>query len=116
MQACSVLSNTGLSHPFDGVEAKGYVRCEGVGAIILRRLSDAKACRQRIDALVLHAAAGQAGTRDGESAKGTLERGEGEVIMIALTSHCSAPHQYHHRRHRHHLHYCRCKRGSWADV
>lgn len=36
------------SHPFDEDGPKGFLRCEGTGAVVLRRLSDAEARGDRI--------------------------------------------------------------------
>jgi hypothetical protein len=66
LQACGVLNPTGISHPFDEDGAKGYVRCEGVGAVVLRRLSDAERDGNNILALIPNAVAGSAGPEDGE--------------------------------------------------
>ena len=60
------MSMTGTSHPFDE-KAAGYLRCEGHGALVLRRLSDAEAAGQRIAAVILNSVAGQAGAADGKS-------------------------------------------------
>ena len=59
------MSTTGTSHPFDE-KAGGYIRCEGYGAIVLRRLSDAQADNQRVACVILNSVAGQAGAAEGE--------------------------------------------------
>jgi hypothetical protein len=64
-QACGVLNHTGYSHPFDEDGAKGFVRCEGVGAIVLRRLSDAERDGNHILCEMPNAVAGSAGPEDG---------------------------------------------------
>jgi hypothetical protein len=60
-----VLNHTGYSHPFDEDGAKGYIRCEGVGAIVLRRLSDAERDGNSILCEMPNAVAGSAGPEDG---------------------------------------------------
>jgi polyketide synthase 13 len=65
LDACGVLNHTGYSHPFDEDGAKGYIRCEGVGAIVLRRLSDAERDGNSILCEMPNAVAGSAGPEDG---------------------------------------------------
>lgn len=49
------------SHPFDEEGAKGYIRCEGAGTVILRRRHDAEKQGNRIHCNVLRAIAASAG-------------------------------------------------------
>lgn len=65
LQACGVLSTTGTSHPFDDAGPKGYVRAEGYGAIILRRMSDSLNDGDRILCSIRNAVAGSAGAVEG---------------------------------------------------
>lgn len=43
LQAAGVLVEGPSSHPFDEDGPKGFLRCEGTGALVLRRLHDAEA-------------------------------------------------------------------------
>lgn len=61
-----MLDLSGTSHPFDDTKARGYVRAEGWGALVLRRLGDAEQDGNRIVARLLNAVAGSAGAADGK--------------------------------------------------
>lgn len=62
-----LLSTTGHCRPFDS-EADGYVRGEGCGIVVVKRLADALRDRDRILALVRGAAINQAGRTRGITA------------------------------------------------
>lgn len=64
LQACGVLSSTGTCHPFDENNV-GYVRAEGYGCVILRRLDDSIAAGDRILCTIRNAVAGSAGAAEG---------------------------------------------------
>ena len=64
LQACGVMVQGPTSHPFDEDGAKGYIRGEGMGTIVLRRLADAEARGDRILCKVLRAIAASAGPAD----------------------------------------------------
>jgi thioester reductase-like protein len=76
-----MLSPTGQSRAFDA-DADGYVRGEGCGMVVLRRLSAAEADGQRILAVIR----GSATNQDGKSSGLTVPRGpaQEEVIRQAL--------------------------------
>jgi acyl transferase domain-containing protein/acyl-CoA synthetase (AMP-forming)/AMP-acid ligase II len=78
-----MLSPTGRCHTFDH-NADGYVRGEGCGIIVLKRLSDAEAAGDHIWAVVR----GSAVNQDGASAGITVPRGpaQEEVIRKALAN------------------------------
>lgn len=61
-----MLSATGTSHPFNEGGPSGYVRADGYGAVIIRRMTDAEADGNRIQANILNVVAGAAGAADGE--------------------------------------------------
>lgn len=63
-QACGVMVQGPTSHPFDEDGPKGYIRGEGMGTIVLRRLSDAEARGDRILCKILRAIAASAGPAD----------------------------------------------------
>jgi len=60
----------------------GYMRCEGSGTLILRRLSDAEASGERILAKILRTVAGSAGPREG------AEEGPGRVYQAPSGMSC----------------------------
>ena len=62
-----MLSPTGRCHAFDGT-ADGFVRSEGAGAVVLKRLSDARRDGDRILAVVRGSAVNQDGRSEGLSA------------------------------------------------
>ena len=64
LQACGVMVQGPTSHPFDEDGAKGYIRGEGMGTIVLRRLADAEQRGDRILCKVLRAIAASAGPSD----------------------------------------------------
>nr|MDT0659519.1 polyketide synthase [Micromonospora sp. DSM 115978] len=76
-----MLSPTGRCHTFDQ-HADGYVRGEGCGIIVLKRLTDAQAAEDQIWAVIR----GSAVNQDGASAGITVPRGpaQEEVIRKAL--------------------------------
>ena len=61
------------SHPFNEDGPHGYLRCEGSGTLIVRRLADAEKDGQRVLAKVLRAVSGSAGPREG------VEEGPGRI-------------------------------------
>lgn len=74
-----MLSRSGRCHTFDA-EADGYVRSEGCGVIVLRRLSDAQRLRDPVLAVVR----GSAVNQDGRSAGITAPNGPAqEAVMRA---------------------------------
>jgi thioester reductase-like protein len=85
-----MLSPTGQCHTFDAA-ADGYVRGEGAGMIVLRRLSDAERGHDPILAVIRGGAVNQ----DGATAGITVPRGaaQEEVIRRALAAADVAPDQ-----------------------
>jgi len=85
-----MLSPTGQCHTFDAA-ADGYVRGEGVGVIVLRRLSDAERGHDPILAVIRGGAVNQ----DGATSGITVPRGaaQQEVIRRALAAAGVAPDQ-----------------------
>lgn len=64
LQACGVMVQGPTSHPFDEDAPKGYIRGEGVGTIVLRRMADAEKNGDRIICKILRALAASAGPAD----------------------------------------------------
>jgi acyl transferase domain-containing protein/NADPH:quinone reductase-like Zn-dependent oxidoreductase/thioester reductase-like protein/acyl carrier protein len=64
LQACGVMVQGPTSHPFDEDGAKGYIRGEGMGTVVLRRMADAEKHGDRILCKVLRAIAASAGPAD----------------------------------------------------
>ncbi|MBO0885624.1 MAG: polyketide synthase, partial [Mycobacterium sp.] len=64
--AASMLSPTGRSRPFSA-DADGFVRSEGGGVVLLKRLSDAVSAGDRIHAVILATGAGSDGRTAGLS-------------------------------------------------
>lgn len=60
-QACGVLNQSPCCHPFDHEGPKGYIRAEGYGTLILKRLSDAERDGNRVLCVLANAVAGAAG-------------------------------------------------------
>lgn len=83
-----VLSPTGRCHTF-GAGADGYVRGEGAGMVVMKRLSDARADGDRILAVIRSAAV----NHDGRSSGLTVPSGaaQREVIERALEEACLEP-------------------------
>ncbi|EGQ9933738.1 hybrid non-ribosomal peptide synthetase/type I polyketide synthase [Vibrio vulnificus] len=79
--AANMLSHAGRCASFDA-SADGYSRGEGVGAVVLKRLSDAEACGDDILAVIK----GTAVNQDGRSASLTAPNGKAQqqVIQRAL--------------------------------
>lgn len=84
------LSPTGRCRAFDA-EADGYVRGEGAGFVVLKRLDDARADGDRIYAVVRGSAVKQGGRRNGLTAPGGW--GEEAVMKAAWQSSGIAPGQ-----------------------
>ncbi|AHC73995.1 ptzD [Candidatus Endolissoclinum faulkneri L5] len=64
MAAMGLLSPNGIPRPFDA-RADGFVDGDGVGAVILKRLSDAERDRDRVRAIILGGASGSNGLSTG---------------------------------------------------
>ncbi len=79
----SLLSTSGETRSFDAA-ADGFVRSEGCGMLVLKRLSDATAQGDRIHAVLLGWATGQDGRSNGLSAPS--RQGQARVISAALRS------------------------------
>jgi 6-methylsalicylic acid synthase len=71
MDAAGALSPSGVSRPFDEA-ADGYVRGEGAGLLVLKRLSDAQHDGDRVLAVIRGSAVGQDGRTDGIMAPSRL--------------------------------------------
>lgn len=77
-----IMSKDGHCRPFDA-RASGTVRGEGVGAVVLKRLDDAKAARDHVYAVILSTAINNDGReRAGYTAPGVA--GQTEVIKSAV--------------------------------
>ena len=76
-----MLSPTGQCRPFDAL-ANGYVRGEGCGVVVLKRLSDAVAAGDRIMAVVRGTAVNQDGRTSGITAPNSLS--QQAVLRMAL--------------------------------
>lgn len=76
-----MLANDGLCKPFDD-RADGYVRGEGAGFVVLRRVADARRSGQRVLARVLGSAVNQDGRTNGLTAPSG--RSQEAVIREAL--------------------------------
>jgi len=66
-----MLSPTGRCHTFDD-RADGFVPAEGAGVLVLKRLSDALACRDHIYGVILGSATNQDGATNGITAPSGL--------------------------------------------
>ncbi len=77
MTAFGAMSPTGRCHPF-GADADGYVRGEGCGLVVLRRLSDALAAGDTVLAVV----AGSAINGDGASNGLTAPNPEAQELLL----------------------------------
>ena len=82
------MSPTGRCRSFDAA-ADGFVRGEGAGVVVLKRLSDALADRDEILAVIR----GSAVNHDGRSSGLTVPNGESQqaVIREALSTPASEP-------------------------
>ena len=85
-----MLSEDGLCRTFDQ-EANGYVRAEGCGMIMLKRLSDAEKDGDNILALIRGVAVNQDGRSQGLTAPNTVA--QEQVILEALKNGGVAPEQ-----------------------
>ena len=90
MSLLTALAPDGRCKPFDAA-ANGYVRSEGCGMVVLKRLSDAQRDGDRIHAVV----AGSAVNHDGASSGLTVPSGPAQqaVIRAALRDAAIAPHE-----------------------
>ncbi len=77
MMEAGMLSPTGRCHPFDA-SADGYVRGEGCGVVVLKRLSEAEADGDRIWAVIR----GSAVNQNGASAGLTVPNGPSQVRVM----------------------------------
>lgn len=77
-----MISPTGTCRAFDD-DADGFVRGEGCGVLVLKRLSDARAAGDRIHAVVL----GSAVTQDGASSGLSVPNGPAQVKAIRAALH-----------------------------
>jgi hybrid polyketide synthase / nonribosomal peptide synthetase FtdB len=76
-----MMASDGRCKTFDAA-ADGYVRGEGCGIVVLKRLSDALAARDRIDGVILGSAVNQDGRSNGQTApNGQAQK---EVVAAAL--------------------------------
>ncbi|MGC4068671.1 MAG: polyketide synthase [Polyangiaceae bacterium] len=71
------LSPTGFSHPFDD-SANGYVRSEGVGVVVLKKLSDALRDGDRIHAVII----GTGVNQDGHTNGITVPNPDAQITLI----------------------------------
>jgi 3-oxoacyl-[acyl-carrier-protein] synthase II len=85
-----MLSATGRCHSFDA-SADGFVRSEGCGVVVLKRLDDAQSDRDWVQAVIL----GSATNHDGRSSGLTVPNGLAQqaVIRQALKQSRLKPHQ-----------------------
>ncbi len=86
--ALNALSPSGTCHPFDA-GADGYVRAEGVGAVVLRRVQDT--ADDRVRAVVRGSATGQDGRTNGITAPSG--RAQTDVVRAALADADTADHE-----------------------
>lgn len=77
MSKASMLSPDGRCHSFDAA-ANGYVRAEGAGMVVLKRLSDAERDGDRIHAVVKSTASNQDGRTKGIS----VPNGEAQEALV----------------------------------
>ncbi len=83
MQEFGMLSRTGTCRPFEA-EADGFVRGEGCGIVVLKRLADAEAAGDRILGMILGSAVNQNGAAVGLTApNGSAQQ---QVLGAALRS------------------------------
>jgi acyl transferase domain-containing protein len=83
-----MLSPDGRCKPFDEA-ANGYVRSEGCGVLVLKRLSDAQAAGNRVFAVIKGSAVNQDGSTNGITAPN--EQAQVAVIQAALADANLAP-------------------------
>lgn len=89
----NMLSADGRCHTFDA-SANGFVRAEGCGVVVLKRLSDAVAAGDNILALVRGSAVNQDGHSSGLTAPNGLA--QQAVLRQALENGCVEPGQVHY--------------------
>jgi 3-oxoacyl-(acyl-carrier-protein) synthase/acyl carrier protein len=88
LSKAGAISPTGQCRAFDG-QADGYVRGEGAGFVVLKRLQDAVADGDRIYAVLRGSAINQSGRRNGLTAPGSW--GEEAVMVSAWQAGSIAP-------------------------
>ncbi|AFX99663.1 ptzD [Candidatus Endolissoclinum faulkneri L2] len=81
MAAMGLLSPNGIGRPFDA-RADGFVEGDGVGAVVLKRLSDAERDGDRVRAIILGGASGSNGLSTGYMLPSPASMAE--LISVAL--------------------------------
>jgi 6-methylsalicylic acid synthase len=88
LDAAQLLSSGGRSRPFDAA-ADGYVRAEGVGVLVLKRLADAERDQDRIFAVIAGSAVRHGGRANGIMAPG--RQAQESVVRAASRQAGAAP-------------------------